>query len=100
VGHEPKNSKQNYKSRPIWTISDKFEQIKYEPHVLKDVHDKLADALLVVDPPDHLDTDLRDLVIGRELQADLLEDLDDTFTHADAGVQDAVGDELVILCDL
>ena len=87
------------KFEQVWTSLDKFEQIKYEPHVLKDVHDKLADALLVVDPPDHLDADLGDLVIGRELQADLLEDLDDAFTHADAGVQDAVGDELVILCD-
>ena len=87
------------KFEQVWTSLDKFEQIKYEPHVLKDVHDKLANALLIVDPPDHLDADLRDLVIGRELQADLLENLDDAFTHADAGVQDAVGDELVILCD-
>ena len=59
-----------------------------EPHVLKDFHHQLANALFVVDPPDHQDTDLWDLLVAGVLHADLLQYFDDPLSDGDAGVED------------
>ena len=53
-----------------------------KPHVVKDLHHQLPDALLVVDAADHLDADLWNALIVGELQADVLQDFDDALAHA------------------
>ena len=54
----------------------------------EDIHHQLADALLIVYPPDHAHANLGDLRMVQELDANSLQDLDDPFPDGDgdAGV--------------
>ena len=67
-----------------------------EPHVLEDLHHELPDALLVVDPADHLDAYGGDPGVVRELQADVLQDLDHALAHTHPRVHDPLGKHVVV----
>merc|ERR1719429_67906 len=68
-----------------------------KPHVLEDLHHQLPDPLIVINPSDHLDTDLRYLGVVGELEADVLQYLDDSLPDADPGVKNPLQQHLVIL---
>ena len=78
------------------TLQNKKEWDKYIPiihRIDKNIyisityfHDKFAYALLIVDASDHLDADLGNAWVVRELEADVLQDLDHALTHTDTRV--------------
>lgn len=60
-------------------------------HLLQTQTDTHLDALLVVDPADHLDTHLSDLVESGLLQTDVSQDLDHPLPHTDTRVLETRG---------
>ena len=66
-----------------------------KPHVLEHVHDKLPDTLLIVDPPDHSDTDLGDPGIVGKLKENVLQDLDYTLADRNPSVLEMVKSSII-----